>query len=63
MKTVICDICRKREAERCFKIKEQKAYTSIDEYGFLHRTLRWTRIDICKTCYEVFVELRKGVSK
>lgn len=63
MKTVICDICKKREAECCFKIKEQKAYASIDEYGFLRRTLRWTRIDICKTCYEAFVELRKGVSK
>lgn len=50
MKTVICDICRKREADRHFKVKEQKAYASMDEYGFVHRTLFWTRIDICKTC-------------
>lgn len=35
MKTVICDICRKREAERCFKVK--------------YKIRGWHRIDICKT--------------
>lgn len=36
MKTVICDICKKREAERCFKVK--------------YKLRGWHRIDICKTC-------------
>lgn len=63
MNKVICDICGKREADRHFKVKEQKAYASVDEYGFVHRTLCWTRIDICKTCYEAFINLRKGVTK
>jgi hypothetical protein len=49
MKTVICDICRKREAERCFKVK--------------YKVMFWHRIDICKTCYEAFIDLRKGANK
>ena len=63
MKTVICDICGKRKADRHFKVKEQKAYASVDEFGFIHRMLCWTRIDICKACYEAFIDLRKGVNK
>lgn len=63
MKTVICDICKKREADRNFKVKEQKAYASMDEYGFIHRTLCWTRIDVCEKCYRAFIEQRKGVNK
>ena len=49
MKTVICDICRKREAERCFKVK--------------NKIIGWHRNDICKTCYEEFIDLQKGASK
>ena len=49
MKTVICDMCRKRETERCFKVK--------------YKIRGWHHIDICKMCYEAFIEQRKGVSK
>lgn len=49
MKKVICDICRKQEAERCFKVK--------------YKIRRWHRIDICKSCYEAFINLQKGVIK
>ena len=63
MKTVICDICGKRKADRHFKVKEQKAYAEMDEHGFIHRALYWEHLDICKTCYEAFINLRKGVIK
>ena len=39
MKTVIYDICRKREAERCFKVK--------------YKIIGWHRIDIDELEMEV----------
>lgn len=63
MKTTICDVCGKREADRNFKIKEQKAYAKMDEHGFIHRVLYWERLDICKSCYEAFIDLWNGGDK
>lgn len=45
MKTVICDFCREREADRSFKVK--------------YKIRGWHRIDICETCFEILMEMQR----
>ena len=47
MKTVICDFCREREADRSFKVK--------------YKIRGWHHIDICKTCFEMLMERQREV--
>lgn len=45
MKKVICDICREQEADQHFKVK--------------YKIGGWYRIDICKKCFEMLMEIRR----
>lgn len=45
MKTTICDICREQEADCQFKVK--------------YKIGGWYHIDICKTCFEMLMEVRR----
>lgn len=49
MNKSICDICGTREADEHFKVKQLTAY---DDFSLGFSVYRWTRIDICRSCYE-----------
>lgn len=54
----ICDLCRKKEADRCFKIKEP-VYNKNKPGLFVKR---WKRMDICSNCWFSFLKLRDQAS-
>lgn len=45
MKTVICDICKEREADHNFKVK--------------YKIRGWHHIDICRACLDMLMEIRR----
>lgn len=47
---VMCDICRKQEASRIFKVKKREA-------GVLRRWSDWKQIDVCGECGEKLLGL------
>lgn len=54
MNKSICDVCRVREADEHFKVKQFTAYDDFS-LGFSVPFYRWTRIDICRSCYEKLI--------
>ena len=56
MRKIICDICKKNGASRIYKVK-QKILVSCWGYERVICKLNWTRIDMCKECYD---KLLKG---
>lgn len=45
MKTVMCDVCKEQQADRSFKVK--------------YKLGGWYHIDICKTCFDMLMEVRR----
>jgi len=45
MKTVICDICKERDADHSFKAK--------------YKVGGWRHIDICEKCFQMLMEIRR----
>lgn len=60
MNTVICDICRKNEANESFKIKKSVSRIHVDEYGNKIPSFGWERIDICHICYYNIIKASRG---
>ena len=51
MRKIICDICKKNGASRLYKVK-QKILVHCWGYELLIPKPKWTRIDMCKECYD-----------
>lgn len=48
----ICDLCKKREADKRFKVKYREPYTTLSLFSLsLVRKWEWKRIDLCDECY------------
>ena len=47
----ICDICEKNEANKNYKIKQQKCFADYS-MGFVFPKYEWIEIDICNECFE-----------
>ena len=45
----ICDICRKNEADKHYKIKERHEICEFTEHGVFAKS-SWVDIDICESC-------------
>lgn len=45
MVNVICDICKKRPADKNFKVKKK-----IRNFPYSKR--EWVQIDVCEDCYQ-----------
>lgn len=46
MKRIVCDICKTRDANKNFKVKQNK---EVRRGGFI--VYDWVEIDICPVCY------------
>lgn len=51
MRKIICDLCKKNEASRFYKVK-QKMLVPWRKYDLVFSKLQWVRRDICKECYD-----------
>ena len=51
MNKLICDVCKKNAADKCYKIKELKG-------RFINGDIvnKWTRIDICQSCLDMLLD-------
>ena len=54
MKRIVCDICKERNADIHFKVKQLKAVYSGDVSN-----RRWVRIDVCPVCYDKLFRITK----
>lgn len=45
----ICDICRKNEADKHYRIKELREICEFTEHGIFSK-LSWVDIEVCKSC-------------
>lgn len=56
MRKIICDFCKKNEAIRLYKVKQKRL---VHCWGYEMRIPepKWTRIDMCRECYD---KLLKG---
>lgn len=57
MNKTICDICGTREADEHFKVKRWTAYDDFS-LGYSVPFYRWTRIDICQSCYKKLINAK-----
>lgn len=51
MKRIVCDICKERNADRNFKVKQNK---EVRRGGFI--VYDWVEIDICPVCYRKLLD-------
>lgn len=61
MHVELCDICKKNEADRKYKIKHSKRGMYVKSYGFSKWCSNvwtpWEKISICDECGKKFLDL------
>lgn len=57
MNKTICDLCKTKEANKNFKVKENKEFASYD-CRYVYQFRDWVRIDICNDCYKKLWEIK-----
>lgn len=62
MNKCVCDICKMNDAQKKFKVKQEKRI-AIREHGLVIPRSKWVDIDICETCYDQLVQVSKGGKK